>query len=201
MLPCARLSVALLLGLAACSSVRETEPGRTATEQLMFSTAADRAADQLAFLLPAGARVFVDASYAEGTDSRYLLGAIRDRILLKGASLVNERGEAGIVIEPRIGAMSIDRNKTLYGTPDFGIPLPLTGDLRIPELALFKRDARQAVIKVAATGYDAKTGTLIQSIDPVYGFAYKTDWVALLFISWSRNDLVPEPIKREWIGE
>lgn len=201
MLRSARLAVVLLLGLAACSTVRETEPGRTATEQLMFSTAADRAADQLAFILPEGARVFVDASYAEGTDSKYLLGAIRDRILLKGANLVNDRGQADIVIEPRIGAMSIDRNKTLYGTPDFGIPLPLTGDLRIPEMALFKRDVRQAVIKVAATGYDAKTGKLTQSIDPVYGFAYKTDWVALLFFSWSRNDLVPEPARREWIGE
>jgi len=34
--------------LAACSSVRETQPGRTATEQLLFSAAADRAADQFA---------------------------------------------------------------------------------------------------------------------------------------------------------
>ena len=200
-LPAAMLLLfAGLLLLAGCSTQRETEPGRTATEQLLFSTAAERAADQLVFQLPEGTKVFVDAAYVEGTDSKYLLSTIRDRILRRGNDLVDSKIAADIVIEPRVGAISVDRTKTLVGTPDFGIPVPLAGPIEFPEIALFKRDTRQGVIKVAATAYNARTGLLIQSLDPVYGFAHKKDWVFLVFFSWDTNDLMPEPERQNWIG-
>lgn len=195
------LPAALCLLLAACSTQRGTEPARTATEQLLFSTAAERAADKLAFSLPEGSKVFVDPAYAEGTDSKYLLGTIRDRLLRKGSDLVDDKGKADIVIEPRIGAISVDRDKTLFGIPDFGVPIPLAGEVQMPEIALFKRDTQQGVIKVAATAYDAKTGLLIQSLDPVYGFAHRKEWAALIFFSWDTNDLVPEPAREDWVGK
>lgn len=192
-------AVAIALLLAACSSVRETQPGRTATEQLLFSTAADRAADKLALAIPDGTKVFVDPAYVEGTDSKYLLGAVRDRILRRGGQLMPDRASADLVIEPRIGAISVDRNTALYGMPEVGVPVPLA-DIETPEIALFKRDTQQGVVKLALTMFDAKSGKLVQPGDPVYGFAYRTDWKALLFISWETNDLVPEPEKQQWIG-
>lgn len=194
------LPAAMLLLLAGCSTQRETEPGRTATEQLLFSTAAERAADQLVFQLPEGTKVYVDATFVEGIDSKYLVSTIRDRILRRGNDLVDSKIAADVIIEPRVGAMSIDRTKTLLGTPDFGIPVPLAGPVEFPEIALFKRDTRQGVIKVAATAYNARTGLLIQSLDPVYGFAYKKDWVALIVFSWETNDLMPEPERENWVG-
>ncbi|HLT78726.1 MAG TPA: DUF6655 family protein [Ferrovibrio sp.] len=204
MLPSSSARFALLLLfpllLAGCSTHRESEPGRTATEQLLFSAAAERAADQLVFQLPEGSRVFVDDSYVEGTDSRYLVSTIRDRLLRRGNDIVDSKAAADVVIEPRVGAMSIDRNKVLVGTPDFGIPVPLAGPIEVPEIALFKRDTRQGVVKVGATAYNAKTGLMIQSLDPVYGFAHKKDWVLLLFLSWDTDDLVPEPERENWIG-
>ena len=194
------LPAAVLLLLAGCSTQRETEPGRTATEQLLFSTAAERAADQLVFQLPEGTKVYVDGTFVEGTDSKYLLSTIRDRILRRGNDLVDSRIAADVIIEPRVGAISVDRSKTLVGTPDFGIPVPLAGPIEFPEIALFKRDTRQGVIKVAATAYNARTGLLIQSLDPVYGFAHRKDWVFLVFFSWDTNDLIPEPERQNWIG-
>lgn len=194
------LPAAMLLLLAGCSTHRESEPERTATEQLLFSTAAERAADQLVFQIPEGSKVFVDASFVEGTDSKYLISTIRDRILRRGNDLVDSKLIADVVIEPRVGAMSIDRNKVLVGTPDFGIPVPLAGPVEFPEIAFFKRDTRQGVIKIAATAYNATTGLMIQSLDPVYGFAHKKDWVLLFFISWDTDDLMPEPQRQNWIG-
>ncbi|HEX6960054.1 MAG TPA: DUF6655 family protein [Ferrovibrio sp.] len=194
------LAATLVLLLTACSNRRETEPERTATEQLLFSTAAERAADKLALSIAEGEKVFVDATYAEGLDSKYLIGTIRDRVLRAGGDLVNKREAADVVIEPRIGAMSVDRNRTLVGIPDFGIPIPLAGPLNFPEIALFKRDTQQGVIKIATTQYNATTGMLVQSLDPVYGFAHKTDWSALIFFSWQTNDLVPEPERENWVG-
>ena len=156
-------ATAVLVALAACSGARETEPGRTATEQLLFSVAAERAADQLALAIPADTKVFVDPAYVEGTDSKYLLSTIRDRVLRHGAALVDNKAQADIVVEPRIGAISIDRDKTTLGSSKFDVPVPLAGDVHVPDIALYKRDTQQGVIKVAATTYDSED----RQADPV----------------------------------
>lgn len=195
------LSAALVLSLTACSSVRETEPDHTATEQLLFSTAADRAAEKLSLTVPEGGRVFVDAGVTDGSaQAKYLVAAIRDQILRKGGLLVDDKKQADMAVEPRIGAMSVDRNKTLYGLPDYGIPIPLAGPLRTPEIALYKRDTQQGMIKLAVTSYNPKTGALIQSVDPVYGFAQTTERALLIFFYWTRNDLVPEGEAKTWVN-
>jgi len=196
------LAVALLLPLlAACSQLRESQPGRTATEQLVFSTAADRVCDQLTIDLPPGSKVFVDASYVEGTDSKYLVASLRDRILRRGGNLVAARDQADLVFEPRVGALSIDRKTTLVGIPSIPVPIPLAGDLNLPELALFKRDRRQGVVKLALTTYDAKSGALRSSQEPAYAFSHQTDWVVMLLVSWETNDLMPDPENDAWVGE
>jgi len=193
--------VLLLLSLAACSQLRESQPGRTATEQLVFSTAADRVCDQLTINLPPGSKVFVDASYVEGTDSKYLVASLRDRILRRGGNLVAARDQADLVFEPRVGALSIDRKTTLVGIPSIPVPIPLAGDLNLPELALFKRDRRQGVVKLALTTYDAKSGALRSSQAPAYAFSHQTDWVVMLLVSWETNDLMPDPENDAWVGE
>jgi len=195
------LVVVLVAALSACSTVRESEPGRTATEQLLFSTAVDRVCEKLALQIPAESKVFVDATYVEGTDSKYLVASLRNRILREGGQLVAGRDQADLVFEPRVGALSVDRKNTLVGTPSIPIPIPLAGDLTVPELALFKRDRQQGVVKLALASYDAKTGALKQSLKPVYSFSQRTEWVVLLFVSWQTNDLMPDPENDDWVGE
>lgn len=203
--PLARLpaaaTVLVLLALGACSTMRESEPGRTATEQLLFSTAIDRVCDKLTIDLPPDSKVFVDATYVEGTDSKYLVASLRDRILRHGGNLVAARDQADLVFEPRVGALSTDRKKTLVGVPAIPIPIPLAGEFTLPELALFKRDRRQGVVKLALTSYDAKSGALRSSQAPTYAFSQQTEWVILLFVSWDSNDLMPDPENDEWVGE
>lgn len=192
------LSAALLLVLSACTSRRETDPQRSASEQLLFSTASDRAADKLTFNMAPGTKVFIDTSYVEGTDSKYLISSIRDRVARRGGDLMDDKGKAELIIEPRIGALSVDRDRTLFGTP--AIPVPLVG-IELPEIAIFKRSYQQGVVKLAATTYDPKTGLMVQSLDPVYAFSNRRDWVFLIFFSWSTTDLMPDEDKKEWIGD
>src|SRR3546814_12726246 len=96
----AAATVLFMLALGACSTLRESQPGRTATEQLIFSTAIERVCDKLAIEVPVGSKVFVDASYVEGTDSKYLVATLRDRILRHGGSLVAARDRSE---ERRVG--------------------------------------------------------------------------------------------------
>ncbi len=102
------------------------------------------------------------------------------------------------MFEPRVGALSVDRRAIALGVP--AIPIPLTSD-EVPELPLFKRDRRQGVVKLALVSYDAETGELAQSLDPVYAFSERTEWTLLLFISWEENDLIPPPEDDAWIND
>lgn len=186
------LGLAAALSLAACTTERSSAPSRTATEQLMISAAAERAAQNLSVEIPAGTKVFVDSSYFEGTDSKYAIAAIRDRLLRRGAHLVEKREQAEMVVELRAGALSIDENALVIGVPQMDVPVPLTGSFTLPEIALFKRERRQGIAKFAATGYDAESGELITSSASDFGFSQETEYDALFFISWSSSDVMPE---------
>jgi hypothetical protein len=183
------LLVATALLLVACSTEKETSPPRTATEQLLLSTAADRAVEQMALQIPSGKKVFVSTAYFEGVDSKYAVSAIRDRLLKQGVALTDERKEADAVVELRAGALSIDESETLVGIRSFDVPIPLAGPLTLPEIALFKRTERKGVARFAATSYGAKDGLLVASSDPKSGYSHKKEWVVLLFVSWWTDDL------------
>jgi hypothetical protein len=162
----------IALAVSGCTSARETNPSRTATEELLVSRAADHAARQLDLGLPLGTKIFLDTSYIDGPDAKYAVAAIRDL---------------------RIGALSIDKDTDLVGTKSFDIPVPLsTGTLTFPEIALWKKYQRIGIAKFAITGYDAHNGGLAASAGPVIGYSQKTHYVVLLFFSRDEDDLIPD---------
>lgn len=186
-------AIAVVLALAACTTARDTMPQRSATEQLLISSAADRAVERLPISIPKGAMVFVDAGNFEGYDGKYVVGAVRDRVVRLGGRLAADRGTADTVVEVRAGALSIDEKRTLFGIPSFDIPVPLAGSgLKTPEVALFKKHNWIGVAKIAATGYDAKGDKFAASWGPEIARAHKTYWTVMLFVSWTTDDLLPE---------
>jgi hypothetical protein len=187
------VAILFLFGLVACTSVTETNPPRSATEQLLISTAADRAAAKLAVKIPAKTPVFVDAGNFEGTDSKYAIAAIHDSLLKQNVYLVDDKKKAKIVIEIRSGALSIDKKQWLFGTPSFSVPIPLAGStFTFPQIALYGTETQEGIAKFAFVSYDAENGALIQSEDPQYGFARNTKKTVLIFVSWTENDASPE---------
>jgi hypothetical protein len=188
------LPLFVLLCLAACSTVRQSAPERTAMEQILISTAADRAAENLIVDMPSGVHAYVDAANFDGVDAKYAVAAIRDRLLRKGVSIVDDRAAADAVIAIRAGALSMDEDQTLIGIPQFGIPIPLAGELTFPEIALYKKARQQGVARFAAAAYDAKTGRLIASSGPSSGRSHRTRWVVMLFAHWVTDDAgIEEP--------
>ncbi|CAO3431253.1 DUF6655 family protein [Azospirillum doebereinerae] len=182
---------ALGLLLAGCSSSQVTTPARTATEQLLISTAADKAAERLAETLSVTGSVYVDSSSVEGYDNKYAISAIRDALLRRGARLLSARDAADTVVELRVGALSVDSENALVGIPSITMPLPMANNASTPEISLFKKELTQGVAKVAGTAYDRKTGALVASSGPQYGFSNKAEWVLLLLLRWETNDLLP----------
>lgn len=180
------------LSLAGCTTEKASSPTRTATEELLISTAADRAAKNLALKMPTDQKVFLDPTNFEGTDAKYAISAIKDELLKRGMRLVDDKKDADAIVEIRAGALSIDESTAIVGIPEFSIPIPTAGNLTFPEIALFKKQQRQGLAKFAAMGYSTRTGELISSAGPDYGYSEKTQWVVALFISWNTNDLIPQ---------
>lgn len=190
------IAVALACLISGCSTWRMTQPQRSGFEQLLISKAADQAAKHLTIDLKRGTKVFVNADTFESYDQKYALGVIRDRVLKAGADLVNDKSRADVIMDVRSGALSIDHNNLLVGIPSTKVPIPLAGAFDTPELALFKRELDRGVAKFAITAYDRKTGKLVTSVGPVYGFSHRTDWTVLFFVSWTTDDALPANIQK-----
>jgi hypothetical protein len=182
-----------MLALGACTTTRETSPQRSASEQLLISTAVDRAIAQVNLKIPAGTKVFVDAEQLDGTDGKYAAGEMRDRLLRNGANLVSDKGKADAVVEVRAGALSIDDKQTLVGIDTFDAPIPFAGQAaKIPQIALYRDRVRQGVAKIAAFGYSTSDGKLIDIADPQLGYSHQYERTVLFFFTWRSSDLPQE---------
>jgi len=178
--------------LAGCTTSRSTAPLRTASEQLLISAAADRAAAQLSLGIPKGTKVFVDTRYFQGYDEGYAIASIRTQLLKNGLMLVDDRPQAEAVVQVSAGALSTDQKSLLVGLPQLTVPyIPAGNSVTVPEIALFKQAEEKGVAKFVATGYDAKTGKLLSTTDARYGFAHNTNHTVLLFFSWATGDVIP----------
>jgi hypothetical protein len=187
------IAAALTLAVTSCAASTETHPARTASEELLISSAADRAADQLKPKLPKGAKVYVDATNFEGYDAKYAIGAIRASLLKQGNRLVDSKQAADVVVEIRAGALSTDEQDTLVGLPSMNLPIPLAGSLPVPQIALYQRHIENGVAKFAATSYDAKDGNYIDDTasDAALGRSHTSTNTVLFVFSWTMNDTAP----------
>src|SRR2546423_7228935 len=172
--------------LAGCTTVHVTEPIHTATEQLLITQAVDDAVDKMDVSFVSGARIFLDTSYVDQARdrnvqfARYMMGAVRDRLLRSGALMANDRASADVIVELRSGGQSVDHNTLFIGLPSIPLPLFLlaptaTNTITFPELALFKRDRQTGVAKLAITAYRQSTGALAGSSGPSFGSSNHTE--------------------------
>ena len=71
--------LASTLAVAGCTTIRETDATPTASQELLVTTAADRAVDQLDFKIPSGTKVFLDIADFEGDNGKYVVVWKRQR--------------------------------------------------------------------------------------------------------------------------
>lgn len=192
------LSALALLTLSNCTTIVQTNPARTATEEMLISTASDRAAAKLAPDIPKGKKVFVDNTNFEGTDSKYAIASIRSHLIEQGIHLVDDKKTADVIIETRAGALSTDRSTFIIGIPQFNLPIPLaSAPLAFPEIAIYGKDEQNGVAKFAYVAYDAKSSALVAIQEPQYGFAHNIRKTVLLFFSWLDTDYMPNDAANE----
>ena len=177
-----------------CTTQEETNPPRSATEQLLLSSAADLALTHANLNMFAGRTVYFDFTYFVGYDSLYVEGAIRDAFSRAGALIARDDKSADVIVEARSGAYSIDTNSTFLGIPAIPLPIPGTAEEPVtPQVAFYQKQAQVSYTKFVLLAYSNKTRAHIYSSGPLDGSSHST-YKFLLFVSWWRTD-VPEKAK------
>lgn len=174
---------------AGCVQTRVTEPKRAAVEQLLLSTAADRALEQADFVLFNGRKVYVDERYFESYDEEYVIGTIRNRISESGGLLVAELADAEVIVEPRSGALSTDAAESIIGLPSMPVPVPFAGTVTSPEVALYKSQKQFATAKIALFAYYKDSRVHLHSTGDLYGEAKHNYYTFLGFFKYTSSTL------------
>lgn len=173
-----------LLATSGCATIRVTDPPRTADEQFLMSTAAQRAVAQLSIEALRDRKVYVDSSYFNAPEQAFVTGELRARMLLGGVRLVEERKEAQIVMELRSPGVGINRTEFLLGLPSVPIPGITSGSststsasvpLLTPELSILKNTKQQGFAGIAYVAYWSDTGEVVSSSGPFVGRTYRDD--------------------------
>ncbi|MGZ9101148.1 MAG: DUF6655 family protein, partial [Brevundimonas sp.] len=138
--------LAAACALAACASTSETYPSRTATEQLLVARAADRAVEGLTLPIPAGSRVFVDDAFFRAENAPYAISSIRAALSEAGYALAPSKSEADAVFELRVGALSLEQMRRVFGLPDMRVPINDSFNVvSVPELSVYSLRDRVGV--------------------------------------------------------
>jgi hypothetical protein len=182
--------------LAGCANSVTTNPPRSVTEELLLSTAADRALSTVSFIDLKGKKVYLDATYFDSYDPKYVLGSIRDALSQAGALLVDAKAASDIVIEARSGGLSTDASDSLFGVSQTGLPIPLAGVLNVPELAIYKSSRQKSIAKLALLAYSTHSLEHVFSTGPMVGKSYNINYKLLGMIQWTATD-IPEKKRKK----
>jgi len=130
---------------AGCATRKLSTTSRTAIEQLLLSTAVDKALAKFDMPMLKGSKVFVDFANLKGIDIEYLQVALRARVARQGAILVTKAEDADYVMEVASGALAMEDKSSLVGIPSLPVPQAPTA---LPEIALFKTIEQTAIMKL-----------------------------------------------------
>jgi len=188
--------VGVLCGLlAACASTSETNPSRTATEQLLIARAADKAVEGLRLPVPDGTRVFVDDAFFRAENASYAVSAIRNALSMAGYALANDRNSAEAVFELRAGALSLEQMRRVVGLPALAVPINDNFNVvSIPELSIYSRRDRVGVAEFSGFVYDGKTGAPLGAVTPMIGEYRIRSHKILMVIAWGQQSAEPGEI-------
>ena len=142
------LSAVLIAG--GCGTTKFTDTTRTATEQMLISSAMEDAVDEFNFYPLSGRKVFMKSDGVSATDKEYLLTILRQQLAANGVLLQEEQEKADYILEVATGAVGTDRYELIYGTRETTVPgfLTMGTATSIPEVALIKRTDQQAKVKL-----------------------------------------------------
>jgi hypothetical protein len=189
----------LIFATGGCATIRVTDPAHTATEQFLMSQAITAALKQLNVDALRDRKVWLETGYLTGAEQIMVNGEVRqrmfttpeqafaaaelrERLLLGGARIVQDKKLADIIVEVRSGGIGIDRLENLIGVPASVLGGGLAGSatsgvpISIPEIALYKNTRQRGFASISFVAYRADTGEYVTSSGPYIGRTLRDDF-------------------------
>lgn len=154
------------IGLSGCGATKSY----TATDQLLMSDAVDATISKVDFTPLAHKKVYLDSTYIKTQkgplliDSDYVISSLRQQMVGAAVQLVENRDEADLIAEARLGALGLDGHNVIYGIPASNGFSAATSTIAgaplipaIPEIAFARHEAKSGAAKVAVFAYDRET--------------------------------------------
>ncbi len=151
----ALLATSGCLSAGGCATIKESDTARTGVEQLLISSAVDRALDKVDFRPIANGKVYVEEKYLDCTDKNYILVALHQRLLQQHCTLAAKPEDSDVTVEIGSGGVGTDRHDLFMGVPQ--IPLPPPSPISIPKMTLYERNKAMGTAKLAVVAYDTKS--------------------------------------------
>ena len=158
--------VALPGGMVGCGSTTQ----RLGTEQLLMSDAVDMSIAQIDFRPLQTRKVYLDSTYLQSikgigfVNAPYIISSLRQQLTAAGCLLQDNRDDADIIVEARVGALGTDGHEITYGMPKNNLlnsaasvlpnapPIPT-----VPEISAARVEAQSGVAKVYVFAYDRES--------------------------------------------
>jgi hypothetical protein len=189
----------LVFATGGCATIRVTDPAHTATEQFLMSQAISAALKQLNVDALRDRKVWLETGYFTGAEQVVVNGEVRqrmfttpeqafaaaelrERLLLGGARIVQDKKLADVIVEVRSGGIGIDRLENLIGVPASVLGGGLAGSatsgvpISIPEIALYKNTRQRGFASISFVAYRADTGEYLTSSGPYIGRTLRDDF-------------------------
>ncbi len=149
----------ILVILCGCTTTRTSDTSRTATEQLLISNAVDQTLAKAALPHVQGRKVFIEEKYLESVDKGYVVAQLRQKLLGRGARLVDKKEDSEITVEVCSGAIGTDNNSSFVGMPGLTVPgLPV----ELPEVRMYEKTSQFGTAKLGVVAYSTSDGQLLQ---------------------------------------
>jgi hypothetical protein len=166
------LLAASCLSAGGCATIKESDTARTGVEQLLISTAVDRALDKVDLRPIANGKVYVEEKYLDCTDKNYVLIALHQRLLQQNCTLVAKAEDSDVTLEIGSGGVGTDRHDLFMGIPQ--IPLPPPSPISVPKMTVYERNKAMGTAKLAIVAYDTKSrASVINSAQTLARTDYK----------------------------
>ena len=117
-----------------------------------------------------GRKVYLDHSYLRTikgvafVNADYVISALRQQIVAAGCLIQDASADADVIVEARVGVLGSDDHQITFGVPETQSMVAasslIPGAPRVPtlpEIAVARRETRQAAAKVIAFAYDRET--------------------------------------------
>ena len=149
------LLAASCLSSGGCATIKESDTARTGVEQLLISSAVDRALEKIDLRPIANGKIYVEEKYLDCTDKNYVLIALHQRLLQQNCTLVAKAEDSDVTLEIGSGGVGTDRHDLFMGIPQ--IPLPPPSPISVPKMTVYERNKAMGTAKLALVAYDTKT--------------------------------------------